>query len=540
MEKTRQTYFEGTGTYKLKVRPNIQGVQNHSGHICATIGSRTFTIPCTSNGGHRRSRTWNGERAHAERHRNNRVVDYRDRSKRFVGISSYFDTARRWLSNASKGKQKGCNGVDPRNYERLHANRIGSRYRPRHSVHRIPGIRKLQMVCKTILKPAIPVAALSAGFLGMSIHKAQAADLPSFMLEPKGPLWGFPNWHNPLPLLPTPHSSLFDNANVFFSTVVKIINFFQNLPHNMIHYTNVLTGKVFEWLILLLQTPLFIFNATNIHNVSLVFSGISILIVTILTMIEGIKRMMKVKHTDVKRIYNRYFVALLGAGIAPVLFEGSFGIINALVRAIGQIGGNGANDNLAIDPTLLGSTVGWVSALGLVAFDIVLIAVLIPVLLQNARRFFDLMVLCAITPLALTAWIFDDYRHFFSTWWNNVKKMSMTPLVYSIFVCMIGLLIFGTNATTWSGLFMKLIILIGGLYRMTNPPSFLKREMDIEKSDIEDRGFELWNNIKNVRNNLTLKNYRSGKFISGKLESGKEARRSARIQSRLQRGTRSK
>lgn len=146
------------------------------------------------------------------------------------------------------------------------------------------------------------------------------------------------------------------------------------------------------------------------------------------------------------------------------------------------------------------------------------------------------MVLCAITPLALTAWIFDDHRHMFNIWWHNVKKMSITPLIYSIFVCMIGLLIFGTHATTWSGLFMKLIILIGGLYRMTNPPSFLKKEMDSGKDDIEDRGFELWNNIKNLRNNFTLRNYRLGKVAAKKIETHRLAERKARSE----RGTRSK
>lgn len=394
------------------------------------------------------------------------------------------------------------------------------------------------MVCKAVLKPTIPFAALSASFMGMSIHKAHAASLTDRILEPRGPLSLFQGG-NSIPQIPFSnlHSALWDNMNLFFLTMNKIIVFFQSLPHNMVYYTNVLTGKVFEWLIWLLQTPLFIFNATNIHNASLVFAGISVLIVTILTIIEGIKRMLKVKHTKAERIYKRYFVALLGAGIAPILFEKSFAMINALVVAVGQIGGKEANANLPpTDINLIDNTSEWLGALGLIAFDVVLVATLIPVLLQNARRFFDLMVLAAITPLALTAWIFDDYRHFYNTWWHNVKKMSLTPLVYSIFVCMIGLLIFGTHATTWSGLFMKLIILIGGLYRMTNPPSFLKKEMDGGKEDVEDRMFDFWDNVKNLRNNFSLKNFRFGKVVSKKME----ARRANELRSRLERGTRSK
>lgn len=374
------------------------------------------------------------------------------------------------------------------------------------------------MVRKAFLKPVLPFAAVSVGFMAASIHKAKAAGIGDALVNPKGPLSLFQNgtappYGNPFSNL---HPVYWDNMSLFFSTMGKIITFFHTLPQHIVFYTNVLTGKIYEWLMYLLQTPLFIFNSANIHNVSLVFSGISLMIVTVLTIIEGNKRMLKKKHTDFKRICNRYFVAIVGAGIAPILFEKSFAMINALVRAIGQIGGKEANANLPLMDTTITNASAWMSCLGLLAFDAVLIALLIPVLLQNARRFFDLMVLAAITPLALTAWIFDEHRHLFNTWWNNVKKMSMTPLIYSIFVCIIGLLIFGTQATTWSGLFIKLILLVGGLSRMANPPSFVKKEMDGSKKDAEDAAFGVWNTFKELRGNLTLKNSRIKNLIDKK------------------------
>lgn len=537
MEKGGENGFKRIGVEQGKNTENLQGLSDSSGDICITIGSRSSRIRSdgSSDSGFCRL-----ECTHAEGHRDDRTVDHRDFSDNIERIGRHLVAISGGLSNAPKGQQKGGDRVDSRNHERVSTNRSRTSHHSNHRLRDLPIFRKLQMVRKAVLKPVIPFAALSAGFMAMSIHKAQAAGLKDTILTPNGPLSLFQGskvitpFGNPFSIL---RPKFADNMDLFFATMSKIIVFFQSLPHNMVYYTNVLTGKVFEWLLWLLQTPLFIFNATNIHNTSLVFSGISVLIVTILTIIEGVKRMLKVKHTDVKRIYNRYFVALAGAGIAPILFEKSFALINTLVRAVGQIGGKEANANLPpVDFSPLDSASEWLSALGLIAFDITLVAVLIPVLLQNARRFFDLMVLCAITPLALTAWIFDDYRHMFSTWWTNVKKMSMTPLVYSIFVCMIGLLIFGTHATTWSGLFMKLIIIIGGLYRMQHPPSFLKREMDADKDDIEDRGFEAWENFKKLRNNFRLKNFRLGRVAEKKIEANRVSQRKARVE----RGTRSK
>jgi hypothetical protein len=317
------------------------------------------------------------------------------------------------------------------------------------------------------------------------------------------------------------------------SVCAKTIQFFYQLPQNIAHYTDVLMGKLYEWLMYLLQTPIFIFNNSAIQNASLVFAGISILIVTLLTMIEGNKQMMKQKHTEFKRICQRYFVAILGAGIAPVIFENTFKLINALTRAIGQIGHQAADPRTAL--TFTGTADAWLSAVGLIAFDVLLIAMLIPVLLQNVRRFFDLMVLAAVTPLALTAWVFDSHRHMFDEWWKNVKKMSLTPLIYAVFVSLMGLLIFGVQNVTFGGLIMKIALMIGGLYRMANPPSFVTRKMD-NGDDIKDMGENMWKSLWRARDNLTGKNLVTKK----KLVTRAEQKRKEKIKLRVKRGHRSK
>jgi hypothetical protein len=548
VEKSSENDFERTGVRQQETTTHIQNLQNYSGDIRVNIGSCSFTVSNTSGGSNRSSGSGFGgiERNHAEGHHHNWTMDNRNLCRHIQRFGNHPDTVRRGLSNAPEREQESSNRVDTRNYEGIYTNHFGSRYHSRHRIRRLPILRKLQMVCKAVLKPSIPFAVVSSIFIGTAVKKASAATLSpaDVVTQFKGPLYPFafkpdgslhmgviPSLPK-IPSIPDVKAGM-DNFHFVMDTCAKIIQFFYVLPQNIAHYTDVLMGKLYEWLMYLLQTPTFIFNNSAIQNASLVFAGISILIVTLLTMIEGNKQMLKQKHTDFKRICQRYFVAILGAGIAPVLFEKSFELINALTRAIGQIGHTAADPRVAL--TFTGTVDAWLSAVGLIAFDVLLVAMLIPVLLQNVRRFFDLMVLAAVTPLALTAWVFDDYRHMFDEWWRNVKKMSLTPLVYAVFVSLMGLLIFGIQNVTFGGLIAKIAIMIGGLYRMANPPSFVTRKMD-NGDDVEDMGADMWKSMLRAKDNLTGKNLVTGKVLVKRAEKKKKEK----IKLRVKRGRRSK
>lgn len=504
-------------------------MQSNHCDIRIAIGSRSSSVCRNQYSTRSRSR-----RDYADGYREDRFMAHWSGNRNVQRSSHYSSTACGWLSDVTEREQERCNRLDNRNSKRVHTNHPGTRYHLGDRFCSLSLIRKLSVVCKTILKkfskPVIPFAAVSALFMTTAIRKASAASPIDQIMTVKGALFPFvfdKNNHIQMGALGkigqnipiAHHPSFMGDMELFFKTIAKIIVFFQTLPQNITLYTGVLTGKVFEWLVYLLQTPLFIFNSTNIKNASLVFTGISLLIVTFLTMIEGNKQMMRKKHTDFKKICQRYFVALVGAGIAPIAFEKTFQLINILTRAVAQIGSKEATPYIPMD-SKVDIANAWLNALGLVAFDIMLLAMLIPVLLQNARRFFDLMILAAITPLALTSWIFDDHRHMFQKWWFNVKKMSITPLIYAVFVCLMGLLIFGTPKVTGAGLFIKLIIMIGGLSRMANPPTFIKSKMD-GGPDAEDSLWNVWDTFKKAYRNLTFKNFRTTKELKKRLNKNK-------------------
>lgn len=305
------------------------------------------------------------------------------------------------------------------------------------------------------------------------------------------------------------------------NTLSNGIHFINQLPENMPIYSVQLLSKIYELLTTtVLYTPLFIFNNSLIKDTSLVLAGVSILLVTILTMVEGIKKMLKKKNTDVKKILSRYLLAITGAGFSPFLFEKSFQLINSLTKAISQIGSHKISQfNIfsSADSVLGFINNGFMETTLLIVFDAIVLALLIPIILQTGRRWWDLLCLSSLTPLSLSAWIFDDYKHYFDKWWANIKLLAQTQLIYAIYICLMGVFIFGTaGVVTGSGLIAKMLIIIGGLMRMSNPPAFIRAKVDTG-DDMEDVGINFYKTMKDVYDTVSLKKLRSMKYLKGKL-----------------------
>lgn len=355
-------------------------------------------------------------------------------------------------------------------------------------------------------KAIIPFGAVSTSFLFTSFDKAKAANI--FDIE--GPITRMTLGDKTDVF--DKFQGLFENLQVISDWIMKSGEWLNHLPQHIMDLSVYLLAKIYALLMLVLQTPLFLFNNSYIKDATMLFSGISILMVTLLTIYEGIKRMMKKRHTDLPTISKRFFVAAAGAGIAPFLFEKSFQLINILTSSIAKIGEAGLkmNDTSGwLGPHHDPSTFDWFNTLALLGFDVMLLATVIPILLQNGRRFFDLMVLAAICPLALGCWVFKEQKYLFDKWWFNVKRLGSTPIVYSIFICILGLFIFGTkNTMTGGGFLIKMIIIVGGLARMANPPSFVKSRVDTGPGS-DDSIVSTARGFKKAYDTITFKNVKS-------------------------------
>lgn len=319
-----------------------------------------------------------------------------------------------------------------------------------------------------------------------------------------------------LSLLELPKQAI-HNIDVITGYIMKGLDFLNNLPLSIPKLTADLLTSIFHFLSkIILQTPLFIFNNPYLQNTSLTFALISISIVTLLTVFESFMQMFKKEHTPFKTIVKRWAVVAGVSGFMPFAFEAGFTFLNKLTTAITQIGTlNGGNASGLI----YGETVGFFDTLIIILFDLTAIALLIPVCLQSGRRWWDILCLSAISPLALSSWVFNRHRHYFYTWWRNVKSLSMVQLVYAVFLLLMGIFIFSTQSLQGGiiTLIIKLLIVIGGLLRLSNPPRFVT-SLTGDKTDLFDQYDEGKSTLKDIYDTLTFKNFRPLQFFKNQSE----------------------
>lgn len=271
-------------------------------------------------------------------------------------------------------------------------------------------------------------------------------------------------------------------ANIV-NSVNKVVEWFKHIKENITDLSiSLLTWSYDVIANVVLHTPTILFNSEWFSKNILMFTGLSIVVSIVLAIVEGYKRMFgrvlkkAPNYTDMATISKRLPLVILGSGLAPLAFYHGTKIINWLTGAIIDITRLQMNKGIASmdysDITVLG-------VIAFIGFDIALIGMMVPVFLQNFRRWFDLLALGVMTPLALSCWMFDSHKHYFKSWWEHIKKCSTVQLVYAVFLLIIGSLMFGSQPPTDEmDLFIKMGIVIGGLWRMSNPPNIMRRYLD--------------------------------------------------------------
>ena len=370
------------------------------------------------------------------------------------------------------------------------------------------------MVRKSILKRLIiPYSAITTSSLTFTFNSTKAATINDVIFQKQGLLTH--GTKTGFSLLELPKQAI-HNIDVLTGYLMQGFDFLNNLPLSIPKLTADLLTNIFHFLSkIILQTPLFIFNNPYLKNTSLTFALISITVVTLLTVFESFMQMIKKEHTDFKKIIKRWSIVAGVSGFMPFAFETGFSFINKITNAITSMGMNGGNTSGLI----YGEYIGIFDTLVIVLFDITAIALLIPVCLQSGKRWWDLLCLACISPLALSSWIFDRHRHHFNSWWNKVQSLSLVQLVYAVFLLLMGIFIFSTQSIQ-GGIFtliVKLLIVIGGLTRLSNPPQFVAR-MTGSKSDVFDQYDEGKNTLKDIYNTLTFKNFRPTQFFKKQKE----------------------
>lgn len=281
----------------------------------------------------------------------------------------------------------------------------------------------------------------------------------------------------PVSIIPDPIQEVIN----WFGEFVKLI---KDLPLQIGNMSADLMAWVYELCAdLILKTPLWLFSNDWFNHMTLLFSSVALGAVAVLTVIEAIKRMfsgvkdgkrpMVKAPMEFKTIIKRWAVVAGLTTVVPFLFQKSFQLLNYISDILISMNGK------TMATTALSETFGTLDIIALIAFDAVLIGTVIPVLWQNGRRFFDLLVLGITTPLALGAWVFDSKRHLFDQWWKNVKHLSLVQVYHSLFLLVLGWFIFGIpTPVDFTGTVIKLLVVIGGFARMQNPPRLIAQHLD--------------------------------------------------------------
>lgn len=268
-----------------------------------------------------------------------------------------------------------------------------------------------------------------------------------------------------------PITELFDKASLWV----------EGLRDRIAEITVDLMAKTYELCAtLILKTPLWIFDNEWFENATHQFSIFSLGIVTVLTVLEGVKRMFsglgrkRKPAMEMKDIMKRWGIVSIALTSIPIIFQKSFQTLNYVSEKVVSMGVTNMESVKAFGVD------SYFDLIVLAIFNIVLVGTVIPVLWSNGRRFFDILVLGVISPFALTAWIFDSYRHLFNQWWDNLKQLSLVQVYYALFLLILGWFIFGIpTPDSFTGMVTKLLVVIGGFARMTNPPRIISKHMNL-------------------------------------------------------------
>ncbi|WCS69298.1 hypothetical protein Goe20_01810 [Bacillus phage vB_BsuM-Goe20] len=336
------------------------------------------------------------------------------------------------------------------------------------------GIQKLADFKRTLLKVATlaPVAVLSTTVVSSmtSTAYAKATDIkaPIDLL-----MLGRNKDSNVLTAIP-------EAIDMFNRAVAKTNEFLSDMPHHLAEMSVHLMSWLYELCAsLILKTPLWLFSNEWFENTTYLFSLLALGVVSVLTVVESVKLMLsrgKKKRSgpmDFKTIMKRWGIVAGIITATPFLFQKVFQGLNKISDALISMGATTMN-NIALPMHIS----GW-DVFSLLIFDVILISTIVPVLWKNGRRFFDVMVLGVTSPLALTAWIFDPYRHLFQQWWSRLKHLSLVQVYYALFLLILGWFIFGVpTPTDVLGLIVKMLVVIGGFTRMTSPPRIIMKHLD--------------------------------------------------------------
>jgi hypothetical protein len=235
----------------------------------------------------------------------------------------------------------------------------------------------------------------------------------------------------------------------------------------------------------ILFTPFEFFKSATAISVLVKMGVFSGGLVTILTMIEGLKRTLSLKYTPMSQILYRYPIGLVISAIVPFLFYYAGMGTNELVKFMGLITHSSIEGVDHYTSMLQGVMEHVMEAVLMFFFLLVMVVYIFRILLYHANRWFGLLFNMVATPIAMTAYIFNPYQQVAKGWMADTIQKFLVTVFHSFFLGLIGVLLYAPTYQYVSGIvgiseymIIKTLFAIGGLQMMLKPPAWIMAWFD--------------------------------------------------------------
>lgn len=239
--------------------------------------------------------------------------------------------------------------------------------------------------------------------------------------------------------------------------------------HGIIHG---IYGAIYKFVTaIVLWTPDWIFEGDWLPPTVAIYLILSLLLVVVMWMIEGIKKIFNLNYTPFMDTLKKLPIMLGLSALTPIIFAEGTKLLNKITKLILSLGTIDAGINPLSQISLIFEPINLIF---MALFLLLTIVLCIPITLFNARRWFDFLMLAVVTPFSLAAWLFNSTEHYFQMWLRGIRNVAFVQLVMAFFISALGIVMFATpNPTTFIGISSKCLILLGGTYRLAFPPRFL-------------------------------------------------------------------
>lgn len=262
------------------------------------------------------------------------------------------------------------------------------------------------------------------------------------------------------------------SPNWFKEMIIYVTAMFVEVTNNAVHW--LLSGIYKVVSSVVIWTPEFLFGNSWFPETISKFSILSIGLVSVVAMFEGLKRICRLSYTPFSHTAKRLPIALLVSGFAPLIFSSGVKILNKATKIILDLGSSEIGSESLQSLSMLSLSFQPLNILIMLGFAILFAALCIPMFIFHGKRWFHLLSMGILTPFAMSAYLFESTEKYFHAWLNSIKNSCGQQLIYAAFVSLLGVLMFATpNPETVGGIFAKMLVMIGGIYTLAYPPSFI-------------------------------------------------------------------